>query len=105
MAVALPALVVVLFLALTAVVAVTAQLRCVDAAREGARAVARGDPPAQARAVASHAAPAGSTVVLSAGRALITVTVRARTRPLGPRLPGFAVSGRAVTAVEPVGAP
>ncbi len=41
LAVALPALVLLLLAGLTAVQAVTVQLRCVDAAREAARAAAR----------------------------------------------------------------
>ncbi|MDP9241529.1 MAG: pilus assembly protein, partial [Actinomycetota bacterium] len=43
LATALPVLVFLLAVALGAVGAVTAQLRCVDAAREGARAAARGE--------------------------------------------------------------
>lgn len=105
MAVALPSLVIVLFLALSGVAAVTAQLRCVDAAREGARAAARGDPAGRAREASDRVAPPGSTVAITTTADLITVTVRGRARPLGAWLPGFPVSGRAVAAVEPAGIP
>ncbi|WP_194291596.1 TadE family type IV pilus minor pilin, partial [Cumulibacter manganitolerans] len=51
-ALALPALVIVLGGLLTVIVAVSAQLRCVAAAREGARAAARGEPAAVVRQTA-----------------------------------------------------
>lgn len=105
MAVALPSLVIVLFMALTGVAAATAQLRCVDAAREGARMAARGDPAGQVRDASLQVAPAGSTVVVSAAGGRVTVTVRGRARPLGSWLPGLPVSGRAVAGVESHGPP
>lgn len=105
MAVALPSLVIVLFMALTGVAAATAQLRCVDAAREGARMAARGDPAGQVRDASRQVAPTGSTVVVSAAGGMVTVTVRGRARPLGSWLPGLPVSGRAVAGVEPAGPP
>src|SRR5205085_12627019 len=58
--VALPAFVLVLALGLGAVAAATAQLRCVDAARAGARAVARGETVAAAIAAARAAAAGGA---------------------------------------------
>ena len=45
LAMSLPALVLLMLAGLTAVSAVRTQLECVDAAREAARAVARGAPP------------------------------------------------------------
>ena len=48
----LPALLLVLAIALGAVGAAAAQLSCADAARIGARALARGEPPERARALA-----------------------------------------------------
>jgi len=56
--------------------AVTAQIRVVDAARDAARAVARGDDTAQAVAAATATAPEGASVDVSQGSALATVTVR-----------------------------
>ncbi|GAA1658599.1 hypothetical protein GCM10009765_05000 [Fodinicola feengrottensis] len=92
-------LVILLAAALTAVSAVSTQLRCVDAAREGARAAARGerDPAAFARRVA----PAGATVRLSSSGDLVRVEVTVRARSLGRLLPGPMVDGTAVAAREP----
>lgn len=52
------------------------QLRAVDAARETARAVARGDDPAAAVAVGQQVAPSGATVHVATtdGRVRVTVT-------------------------------
>jgi hypothetical protein len=52
------------------------QLRAVDAARETARALARGDEPAAAVAVGEQVAPAGATVhvATAGGRVRVTVT-------------------------------
>lgn len=100
LAVALPALIVVLLLVLAGVAASTAQLRCVDAAREGARAAARGEGPAVTRAAALREAPAGSAVTVQVAGGLVTVTVRGRAGAVG-NLPGLPVSGRAVAAQEP----
>ena len=52
------------------------QLRAVDAARETARSLARGDTAAAAVAVGEHVAPAGATVrvTTSDGRVHVTVT-------------------------------
>src|SRR5438477_318064 len=61
-ALVLPVLAVVLGGCLYAETAVAAQLRCLDAARIAARAVARGDPWPAAQAAALAAAPAGASV-------------------------------------------
>lgn len=80
-AVALPAVVLVLAVALTAIGAGIDQVRCVDAARLAARALARGDNVAEARALARTAAPAGASVDLASGgeltRASVSVARRA----------------------------
>jgi Flp pilus assembly protein TadG len=103
MAVVLPALVVVLVFALWSVAAVTAQLRCVDAAHTAARALARGEASDASVAAARAAAPAGAQVVVSRSGDLVVVDVRAIARLPGPwsgALPGLALSGRAVAPVE-----
>jgi Flp pilus assembly protein TadG len=102
MAVVLPALAVVLVFALWSVVAVTAQLRCVDAAHTAARAMARGETPDAAVAAARVAAPAGAQVVVSRSGDLVVVEVRATARLPGPwsGAPGLSLSGRAVAPVE-----
>lgn len=106
MATALPVLVVLLAVALSAVGAVTAQLRCVDAAREGARAAARGETPGRVTSLARQVAPAGARVeVGSAGQELVAVTVRARPPFLGRLLTSLALSARAVALIEPAAPP
>lgn len=81
----------------------TAQVRVVDAAREAARAVARGDDVAAARAVGSRIAPEGARLSISvtAGR----VVVLARARVTGPGglfdfVPGVEVEARSVALAE-----
>jgi Flp pilus assembly protein TadG len=103
-AVVLPVLLLVLAGAVAAVTVVGAQLRCVDAAREGARAAARGEPAAVVEAVISRAAPDGATDVVSLGAEQVTVTVSARIAPLGPVPLAITVSAEAVAIREP-GAP
>jgi len=105
MATALPVLVVLLAVALSAVGAVTAQLRCVDAAREGARAAARGESIARVTSLAGQAAPPGAKVeVRAAGAGLVAVSVTSRVPLLGHLLAPVTVRGRAVALKEPVGA-
>jgi hypothetical protein len=99
-----PTIIVVLAVALSAVGAATAQLRCVDAARTGARAVARGEAPAAAVAAARAAAPAGADVRVVRRGSHIRVEVRGRVPVLGP-LTGrhwtLPVSADAVAEAEP----
>ncbi len=77
-AVALP--VMVLFTAglLSGLMAVAAQIQCVDAARAGARAAARSEPEAAALAAARAAAPRGAAVSLTREGELVRVRVTAR---------------------------
>jgi hypothetical protein len=96
--VSLPALILLTMVALAAVAAVLTRLQCVDAAREAARAAARGESGATAGA---RVAPAGATVTLVADGSTVRAVVSASVRPLGGRLPGFAVTATAVAAVEP----
>lgn len=83
----------VLSLALAGVGAVTAHLRCVDAAREAARLLARGDDPGPA---VDHIAPSGAGLRTSVNGDHIEVEVTADTL-----LPGLAVSGQAFAVAEP----
>ncbi|MCX6408498.1 MAG: pilus assembly protein [Propionibacteriales bacterium] len=80
------------------------QVRLVDAAREGARLVARGEPEADAVAVVRRLAPAGSTVEVAEGAdGTVAVTVRVRTRaPLGfaSTVGSTRLDATAVAAVE-----
>jgi hypothetical protein len=98
LAAGLPALMLLLFAGLAAVSAVSTQLQCVDAAREGAVAAARGDPGA---AAATRIAPAKSNVDVSVDADSVAVTVAARVAMLGTRLPALTVRATAVAAREP----
>ncbi|MER8233400.1 TadE family type IV pilus minor pilin [Streptomyces sp. NPDC094049] len=62
---------------LWALAAAAAQIRCVDAARAGARSVARSEPVATAEAVARAAAPEGARVAVTRSGELWRVTVEA----------------------------
>lgn len=102
-AVVLPVLVVVLAAAVWVLASVSAQLRCVDAARVGARAAARGDSVAAASAAASAVAPSGAQVTVVRSGESVSLLVRAAVRPFGPalsRLPAMPVAARAVALVE-----
>jgi Flp pilus assembly protein TadG len=77
-AMVLPVLAVLLAVALWAVAVGSAQLRCVDAARDGARAAARGESDAAASAAARNAAPTGATVELRHEGSRVVVVVAAR---------------------------
>jgi hypothetical protein len=96
--VGLPALILLTLVAVAAVSAVLTKLQCVDAAREAARTEARGEPGVPA---GSRVAPSGAAVSVSVDGESARATVRVYVRPLGGRLPGFAVSASAVAAVEP----
>ncbi len=100
-AVCLPALVVVAAVLVWAVSVAALQLRCVDAARTVARAVARGESVPSARAAALTAVPGADVVVRLAGD---EVSVRVVAEAAAPRrLPVLALTVRAeaVAAMEP----
>jgi Flp pilus assembly protein TadG len=100
-AVALPSLVLVLGLGLGALEAAATQIACVDAARQGARSLARGDPPEEARRIAVAGAPQEAAIEMEIDSGQARVTVVAQTRlgaPFGPRV---TVECRAATPREP----
>lgn len=101
-AVVLPVLVLFTAMLLWGLMAATAQIRCVDAARAGARSAARSEPVPVARAVASAAAPGGARVTVRRGGGLVRVRVTARS--LGPgglaRLLSVTVGAEAVALDE-----
>ena len=81
----------------------TAQVRVVDASREAARALARGDDPALAEAVARQIAPEGASVRITVEGDRVAVTTTVRVRPPGGLLGGLrgvTVSERAVAIRE-----
>jgi hypothetical protein len=98
LAAGLPALMLLLFAGLTAVAAVSTQMQCVDAARAGAIAAARGEPGAPA---AEQVAPTGSAVDVAVDAETVTVTVGAGVPVLGGHLPALTVRATAVAAREP----
>ncbi len=80
-----------------------AQVRMVDAAREAARASARGDPVAEAEARAQQVAPPGSRVVVVSRDAEVVSTASGSVRPPGGLLgflPAVALHARAVAVRE-----
>lgn len=102
-AVVLPVLLVVLAAAIWVLVAVAGQLRCIDAARVGARAAARGDDVGAVVAATSAVAPAGAQVFVTRRGDEVTVTVRVVVHPFGAalaRLPGTPVTARATALTE-----
>ena len=102
-AVVLPVLLLVLAGVVAAVVVVGAQLRCVDAAREGARAAARGEDPAVVAALAGRAAPDGAVTTVRPDGDEVHVTVTARIAPLGPVPLRITGTAEAVALREPDG--
>jgi hypothetical protein len=79
------------------------QLRAVDAARETARALARGDSPAAAVALGERVAPEGATVRVASGDGQVRVTVTGEvTGPGGifSALPPARLRAEAVAALE-----
>ncbi|MFI7387482.1 TadE family type IV pilus minor pilin [Streptomyces sp. NPDC049813] len=97
-AVVLPVLVAFTMALLWGLLAASAQIRCVDAARAGARAVARQEARGTAVDAAREAAPRGARVEVSQEGDLVRVTVRARAAGPGPL--GVELSAQAVAAAE-----
>lgn len=80
-----------------------AQVRVIDASREAARAVARGDDVAAAEAVALRIAPEPASVSIAVGDGQVVVTTSVRVAGPGgllASLPGVRVSADAVALVE-----
>lgn len=80
-----------------------AQMRVIDASREAARAVARGDTAEAAEGVALRIAPSGATVRIVSVDGQVSVTTSARVAAPGgllSALPGITVSDEAVTTME-----
>lgn len=104
LAVVLPALLMVTVLCVWAVASVAVHVRCLDAARTGARALAREEPAAAVVAVVQARAPRGANVeIVRLESGLVAVEVRARVGLFGPWSddgPGVSVGGRAVAAAE-----
>lgn len=109
LAVALPSLLFVLACALLGVGVADGSLRCQDAARAGARALARGEPRSAVTAAAKDAAPEGASIELRRSAGTAEVRCKAKVQMFG--LHTFTVRARAVSPAEspdrlvPTGAP
>jgi len=100
-AVVLPAVVFVLALCLGAMGLALDQVRCVDAARAGARAASRGDSYGAVTVVTRRAAPSGALVSVSSSADLVQVSVVSPPGVAGSLLPGWLrASSTAVSARE-----
>ncbi|WP_261719052.1 TadE family type IV pilus minor pilin [Streptomyces sp. FZ201] len=97
-ALVLPVLVMFTMALVWGLLVVAAQIQCVDAARTGARAAARQDPPDQVVAVTREAAPSGAEITVSRSEGLVRVRVVAEPPVLGG-LP-FEVREEAVAVAE-----
>ncbi|MEF9883757.1 TadE family type IV pilus minor pilin [Streptomyces sp. P9-A4] len=102
-AMVLPVLALFTVVLLWALAAAAAQIRCVDAARAGARSVARSEPVATAEAVARDAAPGGARVSVTRSGELWRVTVEAAAP--GPRGMGLTLRADAAALAEDGGPP
>lgn len=101
-AIVLPVLVGVAALLTWLVGAGIAQVRCVDAARDAARALARDEPPAAVVAAARDVAPDGAVVEVTEGAGRVQVRVRFTATPPGDWLDGALALPLGSTATLPV---
>jgi Flp pilus assembly protein TadG len=99
LAACLPVLMLVLAVAVSTVSVAGVRVRAQDAAREAARAAARGDP-GQARQLARQEAPGAVVDVSTKGDEVVAIA-RVTVHPLARWLPSVTVTERAVAAVEP----
>ena len=99
-AVVLPAIVFVLALSLGALGLSLDQIRCVDAARAGARAASRGDSHRAVMLVAARAAPSQSQVSVTSAGDLVLVSVVSRPRVAGSLLPRWLRAGSTASAAR-----
>ncbi|MGI8612371.1 MAG: TadE family type IV pilus minor pilin [Nocardioidaceae bacterium] len=106
-AVVIPVLVVVAVALVWVVGLGIAQVRCLDAAREGARLAARGEPDSAVHAAVERSAPHGSAVTVATEDGEVTVTVSVQAVPDLPLLgglPGVQLDASATAALEDSGA-
>ncbi|HWU06840.1 MAG TPA: TadE family type IV pilus minor pilin [Streptomyces sp.] len=97
-AMTLPVLVAFVLALVWALVAASDQIRCVDAARAGARAAARSEPEDAVRSVAQEAAPGKARIAVERAGGLWRVRVEAPTP--GPGLLSLTLSAEAVASAE-----
>jgi len=99
-AVVLPAVVLVLALSLGALGLAWDQIRCVDAARAGARAASRGDSAGAVIQVATRAAPSEAVVSVGTSGDFVRVTVVSQPRLADKLLPGWLRASSTASAVR-----
>ena len=104
-AVVLPAVVLVLALSLGALGLAMDQVRCVDAARAGARAASRGDSDGAVMLVTRRAAPSGALVSISTSGDLVEVSVVSRPRVAGSLLPTWLHASSTASAARELSDP
>ncbi|MFC8532542.1 TadE family type IV pilus minor pilin [Streptomyces sp. NPDC057249] len=97
-AMVIPVLAVFALALLWGLMAASAQIRCVDAARAGARAAARSEPAPQVREAALSAAPGGASVEVERAGTLWRVRVTAPTP--GPGRLAVTLRAEAAAAAE-----
>ena len=100
-AVVLPVLLFVLAAAVAVITVLGAQLRCVDAAREGARAAARGEPDTAVSRMVGQLSPDGAVTRVTVAGDQVRVTVTVRVTPVGAVPFAVTLSGAAVAVREP----
>ena len=98
MAVALPVLMLLVLTAVYAVQVAGMRVRCLDAAREAARAAARDDP--RATAIARQVLP-GAEVSIARSATTVSATVTIHLAPLGRDLPAITIREEVTAATEP----
>jgi hypothetical protein len=85
-----------------------AQVRCIDAAREGARLAARGEPPGVVTAAVQRAGPTGADATVHDSGSDVTVSVEASVVPDVPlldHLPAVTLHAEATSIAEDVDVP
>ena len=84
LAITLPVLLSLLLLGIWSIGLVILNIQCIDAARDVARAVARGEPPDQAKAIGHRAIPTGTITISREGPDIhVTVTATPTHKPPG----------------------
>lgn len=102
-AIVLPVLAILVAAALWAIAVAGAQLRCVDAARDGARAAARGESGPAVMVAARATAPQGASIEIARNGSQIVVTVKVRVGPASgvlASIPAPVVAASAVAESE-----
>ena len=103
-AIALPVLLSLLFIGTWSIGVVIVNIQCIDAARDVARAVARGESPEAAQAIARRTAPSNATIDIKRDgpdiHVIITASPHARA-PLLAALPAASVRAEATLQSEP----